>query len=275
MQIALCNEVLRDMPFAAQCAYAAALGYDGLEVAPFTLGDVPHALSATERATLRRTAEDNGLRITGLHWLLVTPGGLSITSPDDGIRRSTADVLLALVDLCADLGGSVLVHGSPVQRTIAPGEDFNTAFARVVDLMGPVAEAAEAANVTYCFEPLARNETSFINTVEEAARLVDAVGAAHFKTMIDVSAAGQAETEPVADLIRRWMPTGKIGHIQVNDRNRRGPGEGDDRFAPVIGALRDTGYDKVVAVEPFIYEPDGPAVAARAIGYLRGVMETA
>lgn len=273
MQIALCNEVLREMPFKAQCAYAAALGYDGLEVAPFTLSDTPHKLSATERATIRRTAEDAGLTITGLHWLLVTPEGLSITDPSK--RDETRDVLLALVDLCADLGGRVLVHGSPKQREIPAGETVDDAFARVVDLMGTVADAAQSADVTYCFEPLARNETAFINTVADAVRLVDTVGNDHFRTMIDASAAGQTEAEPVADLIRRWMPTGKVAHVQLNDTNRRGPGEGDDRFVPVIQALRDTGYDKVLAVEPFIYEPDGPAVAARAIGYLRGLMEAA
>jgi D-psicose/D-tagatose/L-ribulose 3-epimerase len=275
MRIALCNEVLRDRPFAAQCAYAAALGYDGLEVAPFTLAAAPHELTAAERRSLRRTAEDNGLAITGLHWLLVTPEGLSITTPDEAVRRRTLDILLALIGLCADLGGTVLVHGSPKQRDLADGDAIEDAFARVVAIMEPVAAAAAAAGVTYCFEPLARNETGFVNTVAEAVRLVDAIGSPHFRTMIDASAAAQSEAEPVADLIRRWVPTGKIGHIQLNDRNRRGPGEGEDRFAPVLRALRETGYDKVVAVEPFVYEPDGAAVAARAIGYLRGLMEAA
>jgi len=272
MLISLCNEVLREKSFKEQCAFAAKVGYDGLELAPFTLSDAPHRLPASERSKLRRIAEDAGIRITGLHWLLVTPEGLSITDVDEAVRRRTQEVLIALVELCADLGGSVLVHGSPKQRDIS-GMAADEAFARVVDVMGPVAKAARSANVTYCFEPLARNETAFVNTVEEAVRLVDAVGNPHFRTMIDTSAAGQTEDAPVDDLIRRWVPTGNIAHIQVNDTNRRGPGEGEDRFAPIIHALRETGYDRVVAVEPFIYEPDGPAVAARAIGYLRGLME--
>ena len=53
MKIALCNEVLRDMEFAAQCDYAAALGYDGLELAPFTLGAKPHLLRAAMIARSR------------------------------------------------------------------------------------------------------------------------------------------------------------------------------------------------------------------------------
>ena len=39
MRLSLCNEVIRDMEFAAQCAFAAAVGYEALEVAPFTLSE--------------------------------------------------------------------------------------------------------------------------------------------------------------------------------------------------------------------------------------------
>ena len=44
-------------------------------------------------------------------------------------------------------------------------------------------------------------------------------------------------------------------------------------FAPLFAALRKNGYRGDVAVEPFDYVPDGPAAAARAIGYIRGIIE--
>ena len=91
--------------------------------------------------------------------------------------------------------------------------------------------------------------------------------------MIDCSSAGQTETESVADLVRHWMPTGLIGHIHFNDPNRRGPGEGELSFAPILAALEDSNYAGNCAIEPFIYEPDGPTCAARQIGYLRGLIE--
>ncbi len=274
MKIALCNEVLRDMAFAAQCEYAAALGYDGLEVAPFTLGPEPHLMGAAERAQLRRDAAAAGLEITGLHWLLITPEGLSINSPDDAVRARTVEVLQGLIGLCADLGGTYLVHGSPAQRSVADGDSFEAARDRAVSTFAAVAPAAEAAGLTYCVEPLAKRETNFINTVEEAAALVERIGSPAFKTMIDTSAAGQAEAVPIPDLIDAWLPTGKIGHIQVNDTNRRGPGQGEDRFSGVFAALLRHGYGGTVAVEPFDYHPDGPGAAARAAGYIRGILET-
>jgi sugar phosphate isomerase/epimerase len=273
MKIALCNEVLRDMAFAAQCDYAAALGYDGLELAPFTLGPEPHLLGAAERARLRRDAAAAGIEIVGLHWLLVTPGGLSVNSPDDAARERTVAVLRDLIDLCADLGGTYLVHGSPAQRSVAKGDTFEAAQRRAVETFAAVAPEAETAGITYCIEPLARRETNFINTVEEAAALVELIGSSAFKTMIDTSAAGQTETLSMPDLIDAWLPTGLIGHIQVNDTNRRGPGQGDDRFAAVFAALLRNGYDRTVAVEPFDYHPDGKGAAARAAGYIRGILE--
>ncbi len=273
MRLSLCNEVLAPLDLARQCAFARAVGYDGLEIAPFTLGDEPHRLSAAAIADARRTVEDHGLAVTGLHWLLVKPPGLSIVSPDPVVTARTRDVILGLLDLAAGLGARVLVHGSPAQRRPAEGEGTDAAFARARDLFAGLAGEIAARGLTYCIEPLAPPDNVFIETVEEAVRLVEAVGHPAFRTMIDTSAASAREAEPVADLIRRWMPTGHIAHVQLNDANRRGPGEGRDRFASVLRALRDTGYGGDIAIEPFIYEPDGPACAARAAGYVRGLLE--
>lgn len=273
MKIALCNEVLRQLPFAAQCDYAAALGYDGLELAPFTLSDNPHLLAADERARIRRAAADAGIEIIGLHWLLVTPKGLSITSPDRAVRDRTVEVMRRLIGLCADLGGKVLVHGSPAQRQVEAG-DAPGAWARARDSFAAVVADVEAAGVLYCIEPLGRQATSFINTVAEAVELVKAIGSPAFRTMIDTGAAGVTEDIPVPDLLHRWLPTGMIGHIQVSDTNRRGPGQGDNTFASIFAALVRHRYAGAVSVEPFDYRPDGPAAAARAIGYIRGILET-
>lgn len=273
MRLSLCNEVLQPWDIARQCAFARAVGYDGLEIAPFTLSDEPHRLSAGEVSVVRRTVEDHGLVVTGLHWLLMAPGGLSITSPDDAIRNRTRDVMLGLLDLAAGLGARVLVHGSPAQRRPADGQTHDDAWARARELFAAIAPEVAARGLTYCLEPLARPDNVFVTTIAEAARMVQEIGHPAFRTMIDASAAGVEEPEPVADAIRRWVPTGLIGHVQLNDRNRRGPGEGTDLFATVIRALRETGYAGDIAIEPFIYQPDGPACAARAAGYVRGLME--
>jgi sugar phosphate isomerase/epimerase len=273
MKLSLCNEVLREFAFARQCAFAAELGYTGLEVAPFTLGENAYRMPAAERAALRRAAKEAGIAVSGLHWLLVAPAGLSITSADRAVRERTVEVMRRLIEMCAELGGTYLVHGSPAQRRIGDGGERVEAAKRGEAAWAAIADDAAKAGVVYCVEPLAAPDADFVNTLDEAASLVRRIGKPALKTMLDTSSAGLAEKEPVADLVRRWMPTGLVAHVQFNDRNRRGPGEGADKFAPVVRALRETGYEGWVAMEPFQYKPDGPACAARAAGYVSGLME--
>ena len=225
------------------------------------------------RAAIRRAATDAGIAITGLHWLLVKPAGLSITSPDAAVRARTIEVLRVLVDLCAELGGRYLVHGSPAQRRIPAGETRDVAWARARDAFAVAAEAAGRAQVTYLIEPLPRDETDLINTLGEAAAMVREIDHPALKTMLDTKSAALSESESADALVARWLPTGLIGHVQLNDRNRRGPGQGSDRFAPVLQALAAQGYAGDIAIEPFDYVPDGPGCAARAIGYVRGLLE--
>ncbi len=273
MRISLCSEVIGQLEFAAQCDLAAALGYDGLEIAPVTLAKDPRLISAEQRTMMRRAAETARIALTGLHWLMVMPPGLSITSSDPSIRRNSLEVIRSLVDLCAELGGSVLVHGSPDQRRLPEGPEAETARKLGIEAMAVAAEAAEKAGVIYCLEPLSPDQTNFVTSVAEAVEIVDQIGSPALRTMIDTSAAGRGEIEPVADLIRRWLPDKRVVHIHLNDTNRRAPGQGGDDFPEIMRALKDVGYDGIAGVEPFIYDPDGPTVAARAIGYIQGLRE--
>jgi D-psicose/D-tagatose/L-ribulose 3-epimerase len=273
MRIALCNEVIAGLAFERQCAFAAEAGYDGLEIAPFTLGKEPHRISASRRTEIRRSAENSGIAIIGLHYLLRAPEGLSITAEDAAIRERTIDVMRRLIDLCAELGGKVLVHGSPDQRRIPEGMGAQAARQRGVDAFAAIADDAKRASVFYCIEPLSKHDTDFINHIAEAAAIVELIANPALRTMIDCRAASVTESQSPAALIEQWLPKGIIAHVHVNDRNRRGPGQGEDLFAPVFAALKRLNYAGVVSVEPFDYVPDGPGSAARAIGYIRGILE--
>ena len=270
MRISLCNEVIAGVPFAAQCDLAARLGYDGLELAPFTLSNEPHLLPPGERRSLRKAASDAGLAITGLHYLLRAPEGLSITSADRNVRERTLTVMRGLCGLAADLGATILVHGSPDQRRLDPADEQGCRQ-RGVDAFAAVAGAAAEVGVTYCVEPLSRGQTPFVNTVAEAADVVRTLDHPALRTRSDCSAAGLTESESVPDLIGRWIPSGLIAHVHFNDPNRQGPGDGDLDFAPILAALRDTKYSADASIEPFIYKPDGPGCAARGINYIRSL----
>jgi D-psicose/D-tagatose/L-ribulose 3-epimerase len=274
MRISLCNEVVRELAFERQCAFARAVGYDGLEIAPFTLGEEPHLLPPSRRRAMRAAAAAEGIAITGLHYLLLAPAGLSVTAEASAHYTRTIEVMRRLCDLAADLGAGVLVHGSPAQRQLEVGKEAE-GRRRAVAAFAAAAEAAGKAGVTYCIEALAPSETKFVNTVAEAAAIVREVAHPALKSMLDCSAAARAETQAIPELLQQWLPSGIIAHVHFNDPNRRGPGEGGLSFAPILRALRDGGYQGLAAVEPFVYEPDGRACAARAIGYLRGLEQGA
>ncbi len=272
-RLALCNEVLAPLPFAEQCAYASQLGYRGLEVAPFTLAEDPTTMTEAQARAFADVACDHDLVITGLHWLLVAPKGLSISHPDGAVQVRTRAALDRLIDLCAAMGGSYLVHGSPAQRNPQPGQTHADALARATEAWLHCGERAGRLGLTYCIEPLSRDQTTVVNTVAEAAAIVQTAALPGLRTMLDTCSAGATEDEALPALIERWWPTGWLAHVQLNDRNRRAPGQGDERFGPILEALRRQDYAGWLAVEPFDYRPDGAGCAARAIGYLQGLLE--
>lgn len=265
IRFALCNEVLREWEWPRVCRFLRETGYDGVEIAPFTLSEQPHRLSQTERREIRSAAEDQGLRITGLHWLLVTPPGLHLTTPDAAVREQTADFLRGLVGLAGDLGAEVMVLGSPQQRSITGGLSAEQAWANGLSTVRAAVPDLEARGVTLCIEPLPAAETSFLNTQEEAARFADELGSPWVRIIADVKSLC-AQGDPAA-LIRR--DAGRIAYVHANDSNRRGPGFGDVDFRPIAAALRDVGYDGWVSVEPFDYSPDPETVARESLSYLR------
>ncbi len=275
MKISLCNEVIRDWEIGRQAGFAAALGYDGLEIAPFTLNDGgPAALDAADLDKIRSTVEAEGVAISGLHWLLIAPEGLSVTSADPAIAQRTRDTMEALVEMCAALGGSYLIHGSPAQRVL-PETDADAAKARALDHFRAAGQAANKAKVHYLLEPLSRAQTAFVNTLEDAAAIVGDVNQPNFSAMIDCCSAAQTETASIPDLLSQHLPSGLIRHVHFNDPNKRSPGQGDLNFFPIVQRLLDLNYDGWIGVEPFDYVPDGPASAARAIGTIRALEQAA
>src|SRR6185312_9397656 len=105
----------------------------------------------------------------------------------------TVRVMERMVELCALLGGSYLVHGSPKQRSAPEGSSAAEAWERARDCLAQAGRRSEACGLVYCLEPLSPRETDFVNTVEAAVRMVTEIGSPGLKTMIDCSAAGQAE----------------------------------------------------------------------------------
>lgn len=266
MKFAICNEIYQGWKIEDTLAHVARLGYAGLEIAPFTLANSVNDIPAAERQRIRDLAARNEIAIAGLHWLLVKPEGLYLNHTDAGIRERTAKYFCALVDCCADFGGTIMVVGSPKQRNILPGVTRGQAWDWTATTFRDPVKRAEDRGVTICFEPLAPAETNFINTAAEAIEFTKPFNSPAFKIIIDVKAMS-SESKPIPQIIRESWP--HFAHFHANDKNLKGPGFGDVDFKPIAAALKEVGYSGFVSVEVFKFEEGPDMIAGKSIEYLR------
>ena len=261
------------MPLGAMCSTIREIGYNGIEIAPFTLNANPAALSGEERAFIRRSILSNQLEFVGLHWLLVAPPGLHATTPDRTLRRRTWNFIRDLIDLCADLKGTedaqaVMVLGSPKQRSTEGGMPVSEAVKLLAEELAGVAPHAMRRNVQLLLEPLSADQTDVVNTMEEAVKVIGEVNSPSIQTMFDVHNA-TSETHPHRELVRRFFP--HIRHVHVNEADGREPGTGSYDFTAILSLLTELNYSGWVSLEVFDLSRDVAEIASGALRYLQEI----
>ncbi|MDP3179985.1 MAG: sugar phosphate isomerase/epimerase [Spirochaetaceae bacterium] len=264
MKYSVCNELFGDLGLEEAARIAKRTGYLGLEFAPYTIfGDFsPGALrDGTRRA--REELRGEGLAFVGFHWLLAKPEGLHIASPDMKVRERTVDHLRRLIDCAGELGGGVLVFGSPRQRGSSPGVskvEAETALTEALRALGP---HAASRSCSILVEALSPEQTDVVNSLDEAARIAEAAGSPAVATMLDFHNA-RCEADPWNVLIARHFD--RIRHVHANEIDGRAPGTGNSDFGPSFAALAARGYAGWISIEIF-ETPRDPA------SLLRGSME--
>ena len=233
MKFAICQELFEDWDWERQCRFIAEVGYTGIEVAPFTLAGRIEEVSPQRRRELRQQAETQGLSIIGLHWLLAKTEGLHLTSADPAVRRATAAYLVELTHACADLGGELLVLGSPKQRDLAPGMTHEEGVDHAEEIFRAILPVLAERHVRLCLEPLTPKETNFLNTCAEAQ-----CDRPHRPSQPDPASGCEGDargrTQSVPALIAEYA--GRVGHFHANDTNLLGPGMGETDFVPIFSA---------------------------------------
>ena len=266
MKFGTCNEYFENWPLEQVFDYAAELGYDGVEVAPFTLAPSVDEISDSKRREIRAAAAAAGVDIIGLHWLLISPEGLYTNHADDDIRHRTRDYFKSLIRFCGDLGGKVMIIGSPKQRNLLPGVSFEQAWELARQTFAPSIKMAEDKAVTICFEPLAPSETNFVNTAEKGIEFIQQFNSEAFKIILDVKAMC-SDLKPIPDIIRDSHPN--FAYFHANDANLKGPGFGEIDFKPIFGTLKEVGYDGFVSVEVFDFEEGPETIARESLRYIK------
>lgn len=270
MKFAICNETFLDWPFDKAFAFARECGYTGIEIAPFTIANNVRDIRANRRDEVRRQAEAADLQVIGLHWLLAKTEGFYLTSPDAAVRRATAGYLADLARFCRDLGGTIMVFGSPLQRNLLPGVSHEQALSYAAEVFGELLPVLEETGVTLAVEPLGPAEGNFLNTAAAGVRLIEMVGSPRCRLHLDCKAMS-SEPTPIPDLLRQNRQV--LEHFHANDANRQGPGFGEIDFVPIFRALGEIDYQGWVSVEVFDYTPGVERLARQSIEYMQSCLE--
>ena len=265
---AICSEIFKDWSLKDACRLAQSLGYSGFEVAPFMWADSIDSISPRERAEFRRTIEGEGLVCSGLHWLLLTPKGLHLTTEDSVLRDKSWAYLGRLIDFCGDLGGPVMILGSPYQRNALDGQSVEAALSKLAEGLARLASQAAERDVTLLMEAVSSQETNVVTTLEEAVSVVDAVGHPNVQTMFDFHNAADQGGDFLS-LPERYFE--KIRHVHVNEVDGRHPGTGEIDFARVLQLLKDREYEGWCSLEVFDFEAGPERIARDSIDYLKSV----
>lgn len=266
-RLAICNEVYEKRPFAETCKSIRRAGYTGIEIAPFTLAADPRDIPPARRKEFAAAMEGEGLQFVGLHWLLVGPKDLHVTTPDNAARERSWAHVRYLVDLCADLGpGGVMVFGSPKQRSSTGGSSREEATCRLVEGLAGVAPYAVERGVTVLLEALPEPDTDVVTTLDEAAAIVRQIDSPGLRTMFDSHNAVK-EAEPHAALVERHFDL--IRHVHLNEMDGRHPGTGTYDFKPVLQVLGKRGYQGWLSVEVFDFSPGADRIAEDTMRYLQ------
>jgi len=263
---ATCNEGFKDWDFAQAAKTIRKIGYTGIELAPFTLAEDATTLSADQRREYRRIIESEGLTFVGLHWLLVGPKDIHVTTPDRAIRERSWQYVHGLIDLCADLGpNGVMVFGSPKQRASTGGISPQEAKKHFVEGLAGLADHAAQRGVTVLVEALSPDQTDVVTSLAEAVEVVQTINHPAIRTMFDTHNA-VAETEPHDVLVDRYFDL--IRHVHVNEMDGRRPGLGDYDFKPVLRVLKRRNYQGWVSLEAFDFTGGPDKVVEESLRYL-------
>lgn len=270
MKFAICQELFEGWDWQRQCEFIAKTGYTGVEVAPFTIAEDASTIAPETLLEMRACAEDCGLEVIGLHWLLAKTSNLHLTSADSSMRQRASDYLVVLGNMCAALGGEVLVLGSPAQRNLEEGVTTAQAMSNAAEVLRSIMPSYLDAGVKLCIEPLTTKETNFLNTCAEGMDLVNMVDHPNICLHQDVKAMLGAENETISELILRHK--NDVGHFHVNDTNLLGPGMGETDFTPIFAALIESNYSGWVSVEVFDYSPGAEVIAQKSLEYMHEIV---
>jgi sugar phosphate isomerase/epimerase len=227
------------------------LGYDAIEL----VGDPEHY----DGARVRGLAADAGIAVSSISSMYTAERDLCHPDPDR--RRHAVDYVRAVADLAAETGAAtIIVAPSAVMKTapLAPrGDEWSWA----IESIRAGGEYAASVGVDVALEPWNRYETYFLNRLEQAIELWNAVGLENGGVMADTFHMNIEEAS-IPDALA--AADGLLTHVHLADSNRAVAGRGHTDFRPILRALRDLDYRGYLSFEVMAPSGDPMGIPAGA-----------
>jgi D-psicose/D-tagatose/L-ribulose 3-epimerase len=226
-------------------------GFDGVEL--FVSTEEP-----ADPAAVRRMLDRAGLERSACS---VLPREANLVSAQSDVRARGIEYLKRYIERTSELGGRLICGPLYAALGVMTGRSRTEAeWEWAVDGLGEVARYAQQFDIKLCVEPLNRFETYFLNTLDDAARLVRSIAQPNVGIHFDTFHANIEERHP-AEAVRGVAK--ELAHVHLSENDRGTPGTGHIDWRGVMTALHEVGYDGWLTIESFAQpEPDLAAAAA-------------
>ncbi len=221
------------------------IGFDVLEVNAGTIANMTRA----ERKALKAHADD---RKIDLSYVVGLQAKYDLASRDAATRQNGVSFLCQIAEAIGEMGGGPLggIIYSYWPATMPAGEtDKRPYLDWSIASMKQAVKAAQDNNVTFNLEVVNRFEQFLLNTCDEAAEYVEAVGSPNVKIMLDTFHMNIEEDFAGEAILRAGD---KLGHFHIGENNRMPPGYGHIPWTEIGAALRKINYNRYVVMEPFL-----------------------
>ena len=268
---AMCNESMAELSWVEQCQIVGNAGYQGIEIAAFTLvKEGVQEINPARRKEMVSVMKNVGIECAGLHWLLAPPPkGLHFTTPDAAVRQRTIAYFNELIDFCGDLGGPYMIFGSPKQRNTR-GISVEEAEKYFAEGLAAVADHAQQRGIKILIEPLGKHMTDVVNTLAEALELAEQINHPAVQIMFDFNNTVD-ETEPFDVLLKKHYKHIHHVHVQEMGGKHLGTGTAVNDYVKAFQTLKDLRYDKWISLEVFDFSPGGRRIAEESMKVLKQI----
>jgi D-psicose/D-tagatose/L-ribulose 3-epimerase len=265
----VCNELFGSLDFARVCTILKENGFDGIELAPYTIAQTDGSISPARVDSVRKTLEAHHLEFAGFHWLLARPSGLHFTSAEPEVRKQAIGRIRDLLSISGDLGGGNLIFGSPAQRT-AQGIPVEDGMEYFIQGLAELADTARQNQSVICIEALSHADTNILNTLAEAEKIIRRIDHPAIQGMFDFHNCAD-ETLPWPELIEQYSSI--IRHVHLNRTDGTHPVRNDlQTYQPTFAALKNISYSGWISLEIFTVPEDPEAVVRETAAFLNLVL---